>query len=697
MRAFACLLLAMLPLCGCGKKKAPAKAKDAAAVVTNPTLLTEAPRLGLAARIPVDVEFCVSTVNLRQHRDALKASRWWKELLAYVDDFAPASKGAEAVQIDEAFLAFGKGAAQELTVLRQLNDLYNETAYRGMMSGGALAALGTSFDTGKMVDAALADNQVLEAVILLLERFEMPPMMLGFASPEPEKVLQKISNALQLAGWMGDAPQSRIVTTQKEQITVNEIAMNGILTVERRQAWLEDLVKLMPRITPETRDRVARALDVLANKSWVLALGLSKEQGRAYVAVAQKKEQVYLANAVGDSMLARPGLRFADGQARRQGLGLIACWDGAFLDVLQSNEPFMPIVRGLLDGLRSEKMFIGAAQALEPLVKELGAAEQAFYRNEHTDGASVAWWEKGLNVAWEGGVNASEVPVLSAPSRFTALLDDPSILLGVSGQGAGTGLGRAYFEAWARLAHTTAEQLIQAGVGGAQAAQTLQWADAAVLPPLLEIYDGTKTIWQKALGNEGAFLLDVGGKMPALPGLPPGGENVPLPRLALVQDIKNRPLIATSWQNTEAALQRLLKSLPTPQPVELPQVTTRRKNGVTSHAYVLPLDSEDVLPCVSLTDQLFMLGTSRRQQLQIAEGVSRSGNAQAVGMRVKLNFIKLREFLKAFASARGQGAEFKSLLRWLEPLEVLETRAWGEGGVARGTLTWGMHDVLSYD
>lgn len=687
----------MLPLCGCGKKKAPAKPRDTAAAVANPTLLTEAERLGLASRVPVDVEFCLSTVGFRQHADALKKSRWWKELSAYVDDFAPASQGAEAVQIDEAFLAFGKGSAQELMVLRQLNDLYNETAYRGMMSGGTLAALGNSFDIGRMIDAALADTRLLEAVILLLERFEMPSIMLGVTSPDPEKVLKKISNTLQLSAWMGDAPQSRIVTTQKEQITVNEVAMTQILTLERRQAWLEALVKMMPRITPEMRDRVSRALDVLANKSWVLALGVSKEKGRAYVAVAQQKSQIYLANAVTDSMLARPELRFADGQARRKELGLITCWDGAFIDLLQSNEPFMPLVRGLLDGLRSEKMFIGAARALEPLVKDLSAAEQKLFHNQHTNGAAVAWWEKGLNVAWEGGVNASTVPLLAAPSRFTPLLDDSSLVLGVSGQGAGEGLGRSYFEAWARLAYGAAQQLVQAGVGGEQAAQTLQWADAAVLPPLLEIYGGTKTIWQKALGHDGAFLLDVGGKMPALPGLPPGGENVPLPRLAVVQDMKNRALVGTSWEATEAALQRLLQALPAPQPLVLPQVITRRKDNVTSHAYALPLSSEDMMPCVSLSDQLFMLGTSRRQHLQIAASVARSNNALAAGMRMKLSVTKLREFLKAFAIARGQSASFKTLLRWLEPFEVLDARAWGEAGVARGTLTWGIHDTLSYD
>lgn len=698
MRALAaCLFLATLPLCGCGKKKAPAQAKDAAAAIVNPTLLTEAPRLGLAARVPVDVEFCLSTVNFRQHSEALKKSRWWKEVSAYVDDYAPVSKGAEPVQIDEAFLAFGKGSAEELSVLRQLNDLYNETAYRGMMSGGALAALGTSFDIGKMIDAALADTQLLEAVILLLERFEMPPVMLGLATPEPEKVLQRISNTLQLSDWMGDAPLSRIVTTQKEQITVNEIAMSGILTQERRQSWLEALVKMMPRITPETRDRVSRALDVLANKNWVLALGVSKEQGRAYVAVAQHKGQVYLANAVTDSMLARPQLRFADGQARRQELGLITCWDGAFLDVLQSDAPFTPIVRGLLAGLKSEKVFSEAARTLEPLVADLGKAEQAYFRNEHTTGAAVAWWEKGLNVAWEGGVNASTVPVLSAPSRFSPLLDDSSIVLGVSGQGSAAGLGRAYFEALARLAHTTTATLIQAGVGGDQAAQTLQWADDAVLPPLLEIYASTKAIWQKGLGNDGVLILDIGGKMPALPGLPPAGADVPLPRLVIAQDIQNRTLIGTAWQNSEAALQRLLKGIPAPQPIELPQVMTRKKDGLTSYFYTLPLESEEVLPCVSLTDQLFMLGTSRPQQQQLAASVKKAGSALAAGMRVKVSFLKLREFLKAFATARGQSAEWKSLLRWLEPLEVLEARAWGQDNTARGTLTLGIHDVLTYD
>lgn len=695
----ACLLLAMLALCGCGKKKAAA-AKTSAAVVVQPTLLTEGAHLGLAARVPADVEFCLSSVNFRQHADALTTSRWWKEIKTFVDEHTPAADGnAEEVKVNEAFLSFGKGSAQRLAVLRQLNDLYNETAYRGLMSGGALAGLGTSFDMSKMLDAALADAEVLEALILLLERFEMPTVMLGMVSPEPDKVLQRISKMLHLSDWMGDAPQSRIVTTQAENITVNEIAMGDILTVERRQQWMESIVKALPKITPETRDRMARGLDVLAAKNWVLALGLGKE--RAYVAVAHRKEQVHLATSAADSMLSRKEMRFADGQAQRPGLGLVACWDGAFLDVLQSNEPFLPIVRGMLAGLHADKMFTKVAVALEPLVAELGAAERALYRNEHTSGAAVGWWDKGLCLAWEGGMNASNVEAFSQPSRFTPLLDDATVVFGLSGQGSGKGIGRAYFEAWMKLAHATAQELIQAGVGGEQAAAVLQMADTTLLPSVLEVYDGSKAIWQRGLGNDGAFILDVGGKMPPLPGLPPGGQEMPLPRVALVQEMTDRALIGNSWNGMETALQRLLKSVPAPQPLELPQVITRSKGGVTSHAYPLPFESDDLVPCATLTDTLFLLGTSRRQQAQIAESAARAGNALAVGTRTKVNFTKLREFLKSFTILRGQGgadvSELKKWQRWLEPLEVMEARVWGDGGVARGTLTWGMHDVLSYD
>lgn len=685
----------LLLLCGC-KKQVVAKPKAEAAIVVKPTLMTEAPRFGLAERVPQDVEFCVSTVQLKQHAETLKASRWWQGMMAAVEDKTPSAETV-ALPVDEAFVAFGKDSTKGLVMLRQLNDLYNETAYRGMMSGGLLKGLGTSFDMAKMLEVALHDATVLEALILWLERFEMPPVMIGVASPEPEKVLQKISHDLRLSDWLGDAPQSRIITTQGEQITVHEIAMDQILTVERRRTWMESLAKAVPML-PDIRDRVARGIDVLSRKKWVLALGLGKE--RAYVAVARSTEQVRLANAVEDSMLARPEMRALDADATKS-LGAVACWDGTFLNALQSDEPFQPMVRGLLAGLQAEKMFSKVTLSLEPLVIELAAAERACYRGDYTNGAAVAWWDGGLQMDWAGGIAAANAEAWSRPSPFTRLLDEEPVVLGVSGPGTASGKGRAYFEAWMKTAHATAKELIKAGVGGEQAVEMLKLVEQSVLPEVASVYDGTKTIWQKGLGNDGAFVLDVGGKMPLLPGLPPGGESLPLPRVALVHEMKNRELLSLSWQNMETALQKLAKNIPSPQPIELPQVMTKHHGELTSHAFAMPVESEDLKPCVSLTNQLFMLGTSRAQQHQIAESMKQPGSPLWPGKRVRMSFTKLREFLKLFAAVRGQGggdvSGLKKAAKWLEPLEVMEMRLWGEGGVGRGTISWKMHDVMSYD
>jgi hypothetical protein len=689
------ILVSSLLLCGCGKKKAAVKPAEEAPVVVKPTLLTEADRLGLAGRVPADVEFCVSSVQFKKHAEALQASRWWGQILAFVEDKAPTPDKTGSVKVDEAFLAFGKDSAKSLVLLRQLNDLYNETAYRGMMSGGVLAGLGTSFDAKKLMEVALRDPAVLEALILLLERFEMPPVMIGVASPEPGQVMKRFSDLLHLSDWLGDAPQSRIVTAQGEKITVNEIAMDQVLTAERRRQWLEVLAQAVPGITPEMKDRMARGLEVLARKKWVLALGLGAQS--AYVAVGKSKDQIRLANSVEDSMLARPELRTLDAHALK-GLGLVSCWDGVFLDVLQSDHPFQPIVRGVLVGLQTEKTFAGMARALEPQVIELAAAERAYYRSEHTNGAAVAWWDGGVQMEMAGGLSTADTTMLAKASQFSVVLDEPELVFGMSGQGSGTGTGRAYFEAWMRTAHAAAHELVKAGVGGEQSAAIFKLADQAVLPSVIELYDGTKTIWQKALSGDGAFILDVGGKMPPLPGLPPGGEAVPLPRFASVHEIKNRALIGVSWQNMESALQRLLKNVPSPQPIELPKVVVKRSGDLMSYSYELPFDSRELGPCASLNDQLFMLGTSRVQQSQLAEILKQPGASP--GMRLKLSITKLREFLKSFASVRAQSggvAELKAALKWLEPFEVLDLRLWSEEGMGKGRMSWQMHDVLSYD
>lgn len=680
---------------GCKKTAVKTAPVAEAPIVAKPTLMSEAPRLGLAGRIAGDVEFCVTSVSLKKHGDALKSSNWWRRTVSFLEEQMPAADaGVEPLVIDDAFAAFGAGSAAAVEMLRQLSGLYDEMAYRGMVHEDVLKGPVKPAGAAGVLDAALRDPQVLDALILWLERFEMPPVMIGVASPEPEKVLARFSSMMLLGEWLGDAPQSRIVTPQGEQITVNEIAMDRILTADRRRDWLAMLTQMMPKMTAETQDRVTRGMEVLAGKKWVLALGLGPQ--RAYLGVGKSTSEVRLATTVEDSILARPEVRALDADAVKD-LGLIACWDGGFLSAVQSKEPFQPMVRGMLAGLQEEEGLGRIARALTPLAIELAAAERAYHDTNYTNGAAVMWWEGDLRAEWAGGASAQRVKAWSRPTQFSRLLDDESVVLGVCGQGTASDAGCAYFEAWMKLAHAAAGEWIRAGRGGEQAPTIFKIAEESVLPSVLGIYDGAKTIWQKALDADGAFVLDVGGQMPALPGLPPGGQEVPLPRLLLVNDIKNRALIGVSWQNIETGLRQGLGMVPAPEPLKLPEAQSRRYGEAETLFYEMPTGSDELLPCVLLTESQFMIGTSRKQQTQAAD-VLRQPSAEApAGMRIKMNFAKLREFLRAFAAVRSDLQGLKDAQKWLEPLEILDARMWSEGGLSRGALSWTMHDVRNYD
>jgi len=695
IRISSLLLLALSLLSGCRKKQVPAVSEAAVPIVAKPTLISEAPRLGLAGRIAGDVEFCVSSVGMRKHGEALRASNWWRQTAAFVEEQLPTGDAsAERLVIEDVFVAFGKGSAAAVAMLRQLSELYNETAYRGVVHEGLLKGAGKPHDATGVLGVALRDAQVLEALILWLERFEMPPVMVGVASPEPEKVLAKMSGLIRLGEWLGDVPQSRIVTPQGEQITVNEITMDQILTADRRRGWLEAMSKAMPEIKPEMMDRVARGLEVLAQKKWVLALGLGPQ--RAYLTVGHSTNDVRLATTVEDSILARPEMRPLDADAVKN-LGLLVCWDGAFLNALRSDEPFQPMLRGLLAGLETEEGFRRIARNLTPLVIELAAAERTYHEAAFTNGAAAAWWEDDLHAAWAGGASEQRTKAWSKPTRFSRLLDEEPVVLGVSGQGMTSDAGCAYFEAWMKLAHGAVSEGIREGAGDKNASEIFKTAEESVLPSVLGVYDGAKTLWQKALGSDGALVLDVGGQMPALPGLPPGGQEVPLPRILMANDIKNRALIGASWQNIESGLKQALRMVPAVEPLKMPEVQSRRQGDMETFFYDTPFGSDELLPCMSLTETQFMIGTSLTQQRRAREILRESGPEVAAGLRARMNFVKLREFLRAFTAVRSDLEGLKNAQRWLEPLEVLDVRMWSEGSLSRGVLSWTMHDVRAFD
>jgi hypothetical protein len=228
-------------------------------------------------------------------------------------------------------------------------------------------------------------------------------------------------------------------------------------------------------------------------------------------------------------------------------------------------------------------------------------------------------------------------------------------------------------------------------------------AEAQVLPPLVSLYQAAKTMTKGGLGNEQAWLLDLGGKLAPVPGVAtqevkPGA---PMLRAVAVFDVVNPAALTAGGAQMEGLLTQSMTALPWlfgRRPL-LP--VAQQQSGMTTYFYPLPLPSPDLFPCVSMNDHVLLLGSAKSLNEATAQHLQHlQPSREAAALRWRISFAKLRAVMKTYApllpKPREKG-EIKSLAQWLAPLEALSSRVWVEQGTTRTSTVWDMHDVLKYD
>ena len=641
---------ALLALGGC--KKAPPQA----AAVAQPKL----PDIPLAARMPADVEGCFCTVNLGGHFNVLKQTQVWQDVSAFAEEkLPPGAALPDWSGVEDVAIAAGPGTAKLMVVLRELGNLYNEAMYRKMLQ----LTLGSGPVDQTALDLALAD-----AAVLLLERAEVPPIMIALRGEKATEVLNQLTDTLQKAPWFANAPVATVTTTQKEQLGITEVDVSTIWPLEARKAWLDGL-----SITDEAlRGKISQALEVVFGKTLVIAMG--RGPGVAYFGIASQKEDIHLAEGSPQSVLARPEMAFLSAHESKPMLGAAF----ASAELLAASHDPAP-TRALVSALATVSMF----QPLGPQIEALHAAEEAMRQREFANAGAVLWWETGLHAEMRGGVAGASLQALMPSTRFATLLEGPQVLFGIAGQG-GDGTLRAYFESWIALLHA-------AVMSGPFAEHPWAKMLPMIEPSLRETYAASKALWLNGLGSDSAFVLDICGRMPLFPGLPPGGEKLPMPRFAIVNEIKARDVVSKEWARLEMGLTGVLKPFSMP----LPPVESFPQKNATAHFWSLPFNSEDWTLSAALDDQTLAFGTSRAQQLEIVEATAKP--EMKPGWHLRADFARLRVFLSEFAQVRAQqtgDATLKNAIRWLEPFGDLRTRVQVENNEARSTLDWSMKDAV---
>ena len=663
----------------------------------------------MAAHLPKDTELYLGSVDLKAHLDAAKKSAFWKEVSAFIDDKtpAPAKSAAPAADAfkklwgDDIFIAFGKGAGPSMKTLRQLSDLYTEITYRALIAGGPLGgagAAGAGMKPDKIIKALIDDPKLLKEAAATIGALQLPPIIIGAKANKPEELLKELFPADKLAEAGKKAKVADVTTALGGKFKSLEFPLSNFLTDEvEKQA----LASLPPTVNEETKAAFAKAIDDIQAKKVTFAYGTAG--GHVIIAVGMDAAHLNFVEKAEQSLLAKAGFEKLLPHVERD-LVLLSSVDAALIEALSTDQPFQPILRGIVSGLKTSEMFRGLATGLEPRLAEMAATEKKMNKRSFADAVGAGWWDdQGFHMDSFGGVTTEWFDD-TKPLQFASLLEDPAVVFGFDYNAKADALtaGRAYFESWMELVHYTAGELVKSGLGGPQGVIMFEMIDKMVLPELLNTYRASKAIDETALGTEKALVADVGGKLGALPGLPPAAADKKTLRLAGVHPVVNREAIGKNWTLMEASLKKLMTSIPSPTPIPLPNPMSTEKNGVTTYFLPIPLATEDLLPCASVNDRLFIFGSSKNFNESLAGqlAAAKGTDAEPSSMKWKISFGNVREIIKissALSASPNAAADIKPALRWIAPFENMRGRCWSENGVRRDSFTWEIHDVKKFD
>jgi hypothetical protein len=173
-------------------------------------------------------------------------------------------------------------------------------------------------------------------------------------------------------------------------------------------------------------------------------------------------------------------------------------------------------------------------------------------------------------------------------------------------------------------------------------------------------------------------------------------------RIASLDDVTNRTVIADSWTQMQDSLNKLAAAFPVlaGQGLPAPEVSNK-PGGLTTYAYNMMPGVEDLTPCASVNNQMLMVGTSTSQHGDLATRMLRAKPATTPQVaRWRLNFPAVRDAVKIFSTtsaAPSTADQMKSTMKWLAPLGEANGQMWIEAGNVRHSITFDIKDVKRFD
>lgn len=343
---------------------------------------------------------------------------------------------------------------------------------------------------------------------------------------------------------------------------------------------------------------------------------------------------------------------------------------------------YLHLFRGIEEGLQLAADLELGGEMLETL-RELNGHWAARRKGVSHDLVGLIVVDGGLRLESRGGWEDPGLDLdtpLQLTKAFEAMDDDLLLRLHWRRNEDFIDHGRKRTDAGIRLLQLTAREVMdqlsarlqdgedaEDGEEGEEAPDFDRWRK--------ELVDGIEDVWKGyrehfvgTFGPESALVVDLDGTPPAAFGVAEEAiEGGKIPRVAYVRPVIEREALGETWELWNRGVTNLFGILSdaTETPVPFPDTMSADKDDLTTYFFTFPFASDDFLPSVSVSDEIFIVGSSKLLSERIYEEATKpNGPAEKTGVWLELNMDPFWSFCEAWIDVKEED--------WEQGLEIEE-------------------------
>ena len=603
---------------------------------------------GFVSRMPQDTEIIYGLRHFEQFTQEIGKSNTWKKLIELFElesgfdlsEVAEPWGSAMDFVGEDAFFGFGNGTAERLEKLNEINDAYNKISLK-VAGSQLLSALGLGGDDEPDPEEFMRDllQELLSADegknVKLMQELQLPSFIAG------AKVGKGMSAQLvnQLSALEADLPPFVLTSEFK------------VLEDQKFRSWsvaakdvFDDSAREQMREAIGDEDLAAKLEKIIDTKKVELSFGSIDEY--VIVGIGPDHKHIKFAKSEEDSLLAVSDFEFAKGYGEKKILAYNYLSKSA-LTAFYAKDSFKAMSDSIVKLIESMKEGgIDLTKAV-PLMKNFGNQITKIVDISIDSTAGVLYRENGLKWASVGGYSVAGMDSSSSLKLAPNVPKDAFFLLNAVEDPKYRASGIEITETIAELLHVIGSSAVKIQ-GDENAGQIFAMFDQMLTPKILKVWGIMKNKVANGLGSEGGIVVDLKGSMPKVPGFPAVFiKNGKLPRVAVYNSVKNRKLLSEAWDELVPVINEIAAAVPGQEPgqeFQLPDSLSSEGKNVTTHFMGLPFVSNDFLPSLSISDEMFFLSTSKKFTEDLAASIVKPNEEKITGLVMKVRFDSLTQF-----------------------------------------------------